>query len=587
MALSNDLISQFVKSTKDDKPVQNETTVFGRVVEYNGEKYVQIDGSELLTPIQTTTKVEDGERVTVMIKDHTATVTGNLSSPAPRQEDVDNIGNQISEFEIIIADKVSVKEFDAQTGRIDDLVSDNITINEKLTANEADIDKLTTENLTVKNELNANKASIKELETKKLDVETANINFATIKELEATNANIHNLSVTYGEFEDLVTERLEANDASIKDLDVEKLDAKEAEIKYANIDFANIDMAAIEHLFSESGIIKDLIVSDGHITGELVGVTIKGDLIEADTIKADKLVVKGEDGVYYKLNVNAETVEAEQTEYNSLNGSVIAAKSITATKINVDDLVAFGATIGGFKITNNSIYSGTKASADNTTRGIFLGNDGQIAFGDSNNYIRFIKGSDGKYKLEVSANTVKFGSTGSSVEDYVNDKIDTTVQSLNTYYSSSDSPTTEPIDGWGITPPQWEAGRYIWSKTITVYVNGTQSETQPVCISGIKGSDAISLNIISSNGHMFKNTSVSTTLTVEIIVGDVRITSSKDMYLHFGGNAKLIWQQKKRGELVYSDINETDSRISDNGFVFTLTTNDLKLETVYNCLLDC
>ena len=65
------------------------------------------------------------------------------------------------------------------------------------------------------------------------------------------------------------------------------------------------------------------------------------------------MVVKGSDGLYYKLNTDGSTVESEQTEYNSLNGSVITAKSITATKISVDDLVAFGATIGGFNITKS------------------------------------------------------------------------------------------------------------------------------------------------------------------------------------------------------------------------------------------
>ena len=41
---------------------------------------------------------------------------------------------------------------------------------------------------------------------------------------------------------------------------------------------------------------------------------------------ADKLVVKGENGLYYKLNTDGVTTETEQTEYNSLNGSVITAK---------------------------------------------------------------------------------------------------------------------------------------------------------------------------------------------------------------------------------------------------------------------
>lgn len=55
--------------------------------------------------------------------------------------------------------------------------------------------------------------------------------------------------------------------------------------------------------------------------------------------------MKGNDGLYYKLNTDGNTVSSEQTAYNSINGSIITAKSIAAEKIAVNDLVAFGATI--------------------------------------------------------------------------------------------------------------------------------------------------------------------------------------------------------------------------------------------------
>lgn len=54
---------------------------------------------------------------------------------------------------------------------------------------------------------------------------------------------------------------------------------------------------------------------------------------------------------------------------------MIRAKSITATKIAVEDLVAFGATIGGWHITDSGLYSGTKEALDNVSMGMFLGND--------------------------------------------------------------------------------------------------------------------------------------------------------------------------------------------------------------------
>ena len=56
-----------------------------------------------------------------------------------------------------------------------------------------------------------------------------------------------------------------------------------------------------------------------------------------------------------------------------INGEYIKANSVTAEKISVSDLQAFGATIGAFSIDTNSIYSGTKdsgtASGDVTLRG--------------------------------------------------------------------------------------------------------------------------------------------------------------------------------------------------------------------------
>ena len=420
MALSTDLISQFVKVTKDKTKDNKGSTVYGEVVKYNNKDYVKIDGSDLLTPISSSSiVVDDGERVSILIKDHNATVTGNVTSPAGTDKSVQNVSQKVTELYSVVAEKATFEQLEAEKARIDDLVADNVTIKEQLTADSADIRDLKAKDVTIEGKLTAAEANIENLETKKLDASVADIKYATIENLNATNADVHNLTGEFADFKVATVDRLNANDASIESLQTNKLDAKDADIKYANIDFSNINEAAVQKLFSDSGIIKDLIVSEGKITGELVGVTIKGDLIEGGTVVADKLVVKGENGLYYKLNTDGVTTEAEQTEYNSLNGQVITAKSITATKIAVDDLVAFGATIGGFKISTNSIYSGVKESVNNTTRGIYMDNQGQIAVGDSQNFIKYYKDENGAYKLDISAKSIKFGASGTSVEDAI------------------------------------------------------------------------------------------------------------------------------------------------------------------------
>lgn len=395
MGLSHDLISQFVKVTNDRQTEKKETIAYGTAVELDGKKYVRLDGSDMLTPVSSTADAEANERVTVLIKDHTATITGNASSPAARKQSVEDAIDQITEVEILVADKVSTGDLDAERGRIDALVSENVTIKERLTASEADIDNLEADNVTIKETLTAQNGEIENLKVGVLTVDVANTKYASIDNLEATNVNVHNLESDYASFKNATTDNLTSVNASITNLDT----------TYANIDFANIGEAAVEKFYAVSGIIQNLTLETGVVVKELIGVLISGDLIKGNTIQADKLIVRGEDGLYYKLNVDAlgETTASADSKYqNGLDGSVIIAKSITAEKVSVSDLVAFGATIGGFHITNNSIYSGTKESATNTTRGLYLDNDGQIVLGDENNYLKFYKTDETNYAFEIS-----------------------------------------------------------------------------------------------------------------------------------------------------------------------------------------
>lgn len=442
MALSDELISQFAKVVNKDNKQSSETTVYGTVVtDGNGNKYVKLDGSDQLTPLSdderpsadsTTANANAGERVSVLIKDHSATVTGNISSPSVRSEDFNNLEDDVTDikkFDIVIAEQVQANE-----GYIKKLQTDKANVGD-LTAATARITELETKKASVE-ELNAAKAEITDLKTTKIDADVANAKFATIENLDATNASIDSLSATHAAFETATADNFIAVNADIDNLEATKLTVEQAELKFANINFGNITEAAIKKLFTDSGIIKDLVVSEGHITGELVGVTIKGDLIEGGTVKADKLVILGENGLYYKLNVNSlgETTAASDPKYqNGLDGSVIIAKSVTAEKVMVDDLVAFGATIGGINISEGAMYSGVKSSADNTTKGFYLDKDGQLVAGDANRYLKYYKDTDGSYKLAISADSIyiRSGDSSKNVESAIED-VETRLTSTET-----------------------------------------------------------------------------------------------------------------------------------------------------------
>lgn len=434
MALSHEILSQFAKLVTKDKNANTESTVYGTViVDGDGNKYVKLDGSDQLTPLSnderpaadsTTANANAGERVSVLIKNHTATVTGNVSSPAARTGDVEELGDQVSkiqEFDILIGEQIQAQEayiqqLQADKANIADLIAAEAKITE-LEATKASIEELT-----------AVRAEITDLIANKIDADVVAATYATIESLEAANAEITQLKATNAE----ITGKLTAAEADIDNLEANKLSVTDAEVMYANIDFANINELAIENFFSKSGMIGDLVVSEGTITGTLVGVTIKGDLIEAGTLKADQLVVRGSDGNYYKLNTDfAGMPGVEPVEEDTIHGSVMVANSITAEKISVDDLVAFGATIGGFKITDTAIYSGVKESATNTTRGAYLDSNGQVAFGDSSNYLRYYEAEDGTYKLEISAASLVFGASGKTVEQVVEENMDFEIGARN------------------------------------------------------------------------------------------------------------------------------------------------------------
>ena len=352
MALSSELISQFVKVTNDDTKNEKESTLYGTIVQHKGSNFVKLDGSELLTPISSIVDVKPNERVMVTIRNHSAMVTGNVSSPSARTGTVEEISGQVSnQNDAIMQINSSISQQQSDISQI------NTTIQEQSTSIS-----------TINSDLEIYNSSFRISSGVVTGIKGVNTEWISTEDLESDHAVISNLNSNY-----------------------------------ANINFSNIGKAAMEYFYANSGLIQNVVVDSGTITGQIVGVTISGDRIEGNTVIADKLVIKGEDGLYYKLNTDGITTETEQTDYNSLNGNVIKAKSITATKISVTDLVAFDATIGGFNITENSIYSGVKESIDNTTNGVYLDKDGQIYIGDSTNYLKYYMDENGNYKLEISA----------------------------------------------------------------------------------------------------------------------------------------------------------------------------------------
>lgn len=268
MSIPSELISQFVKATKDNTRTKSGTSVYGTTVIDGDRTYVRLDGSDLLTPVKTTADTRSGERVTVWMKNHTATITGNVSSPAARSGDMEEANGRITELDIAVANAVTTEQLDVERARITALEAEDVIIKGTFTASEADIHELKTANATITEKLTAAEADIDNLETNKLDVGVATATYATIKNLNATNADVHNLEVTFGEFKELTTDNFEAVNASIEKLQTDKLDANTANITYAKIAELDAVKGDISTLESDVADIDTLIF--GSATGDTI-----------------------------------------------------------------------------------------------------------------------------------------------------------------------------------------------------------------------------------------------------------------------------------------------------------------------------
>ena len=101
MKLSDNVISEFVKMTNDTPSTNtNQSKIYGTAIIYNDEQYVQLDGSDLLTPADNTVHIKNGERVTVSIQNHVATIDGNLSDKSASNQHLVSVDNDLVNFKI-------------------------------------------------------------------------------------------------------------------------------------------------------------------------------------------------------------------------------------------------------------------------------------------------------------------------------------------------------------------------------------------------------------------------------------------------------------------------------------------------------
>ena len=485
MGLSYDLISEFVKITNDKKENTKEETVYATVVSGTGGKYVRIDGSDLLTPMDTTTNIEDGERVTLMIKDHKAIVTGNVTNPSASTskvdkvtESVNSLSDRVGTFELVVADKVSTNELEAYKATIEVLIANKATIED----------------------LNATNAKVENLEVKNAEIENLVAGKATIEDLEAVNATIENLKV---------------KDAEIENAVVENLKATNAEIKVLNADFAQIKTLVNGNLTSDNILSFNLTsekvtVDDAFIKDAMID-TISAGKINAGKINTNSVSIGSEDGGMLITgstqqftdkngNVRIQIGKDASGDFTFIlygedgQGQLINQNGITASAIGdgliVNDMVSDNAAISGGKLDISSVI--TEINSDNSTTikssKIYLNEQAQsleVAFnslktkvdtiqeitieGDLTAIVEQVQSNTSK--IEANRNSINtLISEDSVIKKQVND-LQGTLSETETTLNSKYTTLSQNLDGFKTTV----ANTYATKKSVTDVVDNIEA----------------------------------------------------------------------------------------------------------------
>ena len=141
-------------------------------------------------------------------------------------------------------------------------------------------------------------------------------------------------------------------------------------------------------------------------------------------------------------------------------------------------------------------------------------------------------------------------------------------------YAVTDTAQDKPTTGWQTEFPVVPLGKYLWVCTQVFYSDGSSTETYSVSHNGTNGTNgkdgkdgvageaALSFKLLSSQGQIFKNKSIKTTLTLEVRRGSKKLTSSEVKSL-----GTIQWfknDTRQTGSDLILSVSESDSVLNTN-----------------------
>lgn len=215
--------------------------------------------------------------------------------------------------------------------------------------------------------------------SRKLTAETIETVKLIFKEAVGDSMTLNNITSTLGRFESIIaniitTEELNATKAVIREATIDTLYTNTMHANYAEINFANVNTGTIQEAWIKSLMVQGGIIAQAGTVYYLDAIHINANYIDAGTLKADRILLTGEDGLYYQINLNrlgeavieSLTPEEQAELKQTIHADAITAHTITADHITVNNIAGTGGWInlanGTFEYRNINSASWVNAS---------------------------------------------------------------------------------------------------------------------------------------------------------------------------------------------------------------------------------
>lgn len=149
-------------------------------------------------------------------------------------------------------------------------------------------------------------------------------------------------------------------------------------------------------------------------------------------------------------------------------------------------------------------------------------------------------------------------------------------------YAVNASRKVKPTGGWSTEPTEAGTGQFVWRRTVTKYGDGTTVTSEPVLLTG---ESVAAVEITTTNGSIIRNSKGSTSMEAAVLFGGERITDIEGLQSYFGEGASLAWKEKKSGDSDFTAVSADDQRLSESGFMLTVSAATIDSDSTYICEL--